>query len=248
MLVTDQMKTRLAFHGSWSAMKTRLNAEMPTRFGPMPSDDQLDFGRAVFDLCHQYELFADDEVHTVSVLMTLFGHRFYTDPRFSTLSDIIFDMAQKARMRRVRPLVQPMLEQVWGVAQTRQTYLQNAVTELNALRRNGALKGQFVSCEQPLPLFEKWQPKPLDQKLFLTNAAAMRANLNVAGPYDLDVCFWTIWVLGLDVNSNPQFRWWIRLLDKAGTDPQNRYQRLLSWLERLASGTATLDTQGASDE
>ncbi len=229
-------------------MKIRLNTELPTRLSPMSHEDQLDFGRAVFDLCHQYQFFAEDEVHTVSVLMTLFGHRFYTDARFSVLSDILFDTDQKARMRRVQPLIQPMIEQVWGVAQTRQTYLQNAVTELNSLRRNSALKGQFVSCEQPLPLFERWQPNPLDQKFFLTNAAAMKANLNVAGPYDLDVCFWTIWVLGLDVESNPQFQWWIRLLDKAGTDPQNRYWRLLSWLERLASGTATPDTQGASDE
>lgn len=81
------------------------------------------------------------------------------------------------------------------------------------------------------------QPRSLDEALYVENARSVAARLGLEHRYAIDVCFWTIWLVGLDFDLNPQFGWLMRSVDSAGTRPERRFRRLASWLLRLAEGT-----------
>jgi hypothetical protein len=236
--LTDGAREDLAFRKYWPDIQMRLTREIPARFDPMPRTDQAMFGQQVFHLCHKAELLMDDEIHFVAVAMTLFGHHFIADPRFFPLASLLFDQTHSARLRRARPMIAPLMAQVWGQTPMRQDALAQAAVELNALQLGHNTSGAFAPCEMTMEMFGRWQPSPLDQAAYVAHAKAVQVRLAVQGPQVLDVCFWAVWALGVDFDHNPQHQWWIRSLDKVGPDPARRYHRLLGWLERLARGSA----------
>lgn len=232
VVFSDQMLVGLAFHSKWPATRAYLLENVPLRFSVMTDKDMMDFGKLAFYQCHDAELVYEDEYRYFCLLMTLFGHKFIEDPRYTQISSVLMDTTQKARMKRTEPLVPQVIEEMWGKPEARQVTLSRASEQMENLlyRQSGPL--YFPPCSQEIGWYTRHS---LDQQVFVNNAKSVAARLRLRGGEALDVCFWAIWILGLDFDDNPQFRWLNRSIDKAGDNPETRLRRLTKWLIRLAN-------------
>lgn len=233
VILTSQMHTRLAFHGVWPKTHRYLIEQIPSRFLVMRDDECMEFGRLAFDRCSEIEFLYEDEYRYYCILMTLFGHRFYDDPRFSEISSIIHDTKQKARMRRTMPLIPKLTEQIWGEKDAMKNFVLKAHEQLKSSLNGNNTVSYFPSCTGNINLFLKWRPHVLDQRIYVQNARVIASRLKLSGEDAIDICFWSIWALGLNFDNNPQFKWLSRSVNQAGNDPSQRRRRLTKWLVRL---------------
>lgn len=133
LILTESAKSRLAFHRVRPAVARSMRETVPSRFEPMSDADVDAAVDAAFRLCQRAELVFLDELRFVCLLSTLFGHRFHLAPRYTPVTEILFDPAQTARMRRTKPMVASLVHQVWGDQQQRDTLLDVLTTQLRTV-------------------------------------------------------------------------------------------------------------------
>ncbi len=241
MIIDSQMASRLAFHRIKARTGRYLHKQIPSRFSLMSQDDTDAFVEAAFTLCQRVELVSEEELRYVCHVMTLFGHRFYDDPRYASVSDILLDTDQQARQRRTQPLVDGLVVRLWGQEQDRRMMLSRICAELRKMEDPGVV----YDFHQDVTLLTTGCIRPDDKlkQFFLNNTKGAMLRLGLEGHAAERVCFWTTWILGVDFYRNPQFSWIIRSIDRAGDSPRRRQQRLISWLLRLAMGNGS-ETMG----
>lgn len=233
IVLTKAAKSRLAFHRIRPATVNFMRKTAPSRFDLMNEADADAAVDAAFRLCQRSELAFQDELRFVCMISTLFGHHFYLDRRYDEISHILFNPAQMARRRRAETLVAPLVNAVWGYDRHQgDVFLDILIAQLRIVAEGR--EAAIGPCTQPFAKFANWRPRPLNQASYVENARAVSQRLRLEGSTALDLCFWTIWVLGLDFDLDPQFAWLTRSVESAGVTPEKRFRRLVLWLIKLA--------------
>lgn len=237
LVLTEGIKSRLAFHRIRPATVRFMRQAKPVRFDPMSAADADAVVDAAFRLCRDADLVFQDELNFVCILMTLFGHRFHLDPRYQPISSILLNPEERGRKRRTEPMISPMIEKVWGTYEHRTASFEQLKAQLRIVTEGE--RPTMSSCMSPIRIFEEWQPAPLDQGFYAKNAELVASRLHILEHYSaVDLCFWTIWMIGIDFDLNPQFAWMMRSIDKSGSVPERRFRRLASWLLRISERPA----------
>lgn len=234
IVVDSYMASRLAFHRIKARTSNYLKEENPPRFSLMSRNDTEEFVEEAFSLCQRVQLLSEEELRYVCRLMTLFGHRFYDDPRYKPVSSILLDIEQQARQRRTQPLVDDLVLKFWGHEQDRRMVLSRICTELHMMQ----ISTEVHDFERDAKLLAPGclRPDGVLQEFFLKYSKDSMSRLVVEGHSAERICFWATWIFGIDFDRNPQFRWLARSIDKAGRSPEQRQRKLTTWLLRLAQG------------
>ncbi|MFV0644701.1 MAG: hypothetical protein ACK5NN_09420 [Sphingomonadaceae bacterium] len=232
VVVDTHMASRLAFHRIRARTGRYLHEQIPSRFSLMSREDTDIFVEIAFSLCQGAELVSEEELRYVCSVMTLFGHRFYEDPRYVSVSSILLDTDKQARQRRTRPIVEALVLKLWGQKQDRQAAMSRLCVEL---RKMEVSDGSYdIDWDAKLLAPGCLRPDADLRQLFVENAKDIMMRLRLEGEGAERICFWTAWILGLDFDRNPQFSWLVRSIDAAGDLPMRRQKKLVVWLLKLA--------------
>lgn len=205
--------------------------EMPSRFAPMPKIDRHEFMQIAFKLCESSELVFEEEYRYVSILMSLFGHRFHQDPRFQIIYKTLLNINHQNRMRQTQVFIEPLIKKVWGNSEEKKTWVDGARFEMKLLSRGqNRERTEYWNPHKEVFQSELWD---IQENFYLKNSENSAKRLGLEGEPSLAICFWMTWKLGIEFDENPQFRWITRSVQDAGAHSTKKEKRLISILLKL---------------